>query len=109
MTDIISLKQFIQGLTDTVKKDIVQHFDSIYLCSALAEHEEKIIYLAYLWREGLILQDGHGMATIDSRVTDVEDMDYELTFEVEEGNEGGTNLDVTYEYYQLGDLIELIP
>lgn len=104
--DILTKDQFIKQLNTQKTADIIKHFDDIYLCTELGEHEKNIIYLAYLWKNDLIIDTGDGVMDIDERVEDADLMDYELTFEVDEP--GGVNLDITHEYYQLNELINLI-
>jgi uncharacterized protein YjbK len=70
-------------------------------------HEKNISYFVYLWSKGLIEKtvEGH---LLDDSIKGFDWTDYELTFEVEPGNEGGTNLLITYDYYYFDDLMKIV-
>lgn len=102
---MIKKTELISKLTDAQKKELQEHFNSIYECPKLAEHEHNIIYLAWLWANGQIIGDESG-SMLDDYVTDVKMDDYEITFEDDEG--GGINLDFFYDFYQLDKIMELM-
>jgi hypothetical protein len=83
---------------------IVKHFNEIYQCNVLSEHEYKIAYLAYLWKHGKVVSD-NGFFDVEKGLG-VSIMDFELTFEIEQS--GGVNLEITKDYYQLVRLMELL-
>jgi|SRR5690554_1888011 len=103
---ILSKKEFETQLDKSKLAQLIQHFDSIYFCENLSEHEKNIIYLAYLWKNKRVHNEGDGFIFIDDSIRDVSDIDFELTFEVEES--GGTNLNITYDYYYFDDLMKIV-
>ena len=94
----------IDSLLHDPYEAVVKHFDAVYECAGLGDHEENILYLAYLWKNGWVHIDTDGWCLLDNAVTSVRLEDYELSFEVEPENAGGVNLWVTYDYYRLEEL-----
>ena len=92
-------------LTESQKSQLLKHFDSIYECSQLGEHEYNIIYLAWMWAYGYVREDEFGSMIHDS-ITEVNLEDYEISFEDGEG--GGINLNFFYDFYQLDEIIDLM-
>jgi hypothetical protein len=92
-------------LTDSQKARLLNHFDSIYECPELGEHEYNIVYLAWMWANGYIHEDEFG-SMFDDSLTDVDLDDYEITFEDGEG--GGMNLNLFYDFYQLDEIIKMM-
>ncbi len=101
-----SKEEIIARLTDELKKSLIVHFNSIYECKELEEHEYKIIYLAWLWANGLVYKGKDGMTTFEESETGVPLTDYEITIEDEVS--GGVNLDLMRSYYDLDKLIQLM-
>lgn len=75
------------------------------IIKSLGDREQKIIYLAWMWANGHVFNDGN-TSLFDDNKADVQLNDYELTFEVEDS--GGINLDVTYDFYEIGRIIEIM-
>lgn len=105
---LMNKEEFLNQLTEQEIQELLAHFDSIYECNSLSEHEKRIVYIAYLWKNGFVYQDETGFTSIDESITDITDMDYELTFEVDESERGGVNLNITYEYYDFENIMKLI-
>jgi len=107
---IKTLKQFCSSFPSEKASTFVSHFDKIYECSSLEEHELKIIYLAYLWKNGRVqLMDDFGQTIVDPEELGVNEYtDYEISFECGEGEGGGVNLSVLYEFYDFEKLMELV-
>jgi len=92
-------------LSESQRTQLLTHFNSIYECSQLGEHEYNIVYLAWMWANGYINEDEFG-SMFDYSVTDINLDDYEITFE--DGVGGGMNLNLFYDFYQLDKVIELM-
>ena len=106
-SDKISTLEFVtDNLTEEEKELLLSHFDSIYECKELTDHEYRIIYLAWLWANGLVFRDEDGMSTIYEKTSDIPASAYEITFE--DDMTGGVNLDLTYMYYSLDKIIDLM-
>lgn len=95
---------FKESISQEQANELVKHFNEIYECNALSEHEYKIAYLAYLWKHGKVVSD-NGFFDVEKGLG-VSIMDFELTFEIEQS--GGVNLDLTRDYYQIDKLIKLV-
>lgn len=101
--------KFKNSLTDQVKENLLDHFNTIYEIEALAEREYKISFLASIWNSDLIRADGEGWLLLDEqKLIGVTLDDYELFQEVPSGEEGGTNLDITSSYYEIPKIIEIL-
>jgi hypothetical protein len=96
----------LSKLTVDQKKELLAHFNSIYECTELGEHEYKIIYLAWLWANGFVVRSESGMRTFDAGEAGVPITDYEIT--IEDDHKGGVNLDVTSMYYDIDKIIKLM-
>ena len=96
----------INNLTDDQKKELLSHFNTIYECTELGEHEYKIIYLAWLWANGFVVRSESGMSTFDGGEAGVPITDYEIA--IEDEDKGGVNLDLTRMYYDLDKMIALM-
>jgi hypothetical protein len=103
----MSKADFLSGLTANQRANFIAHFDKIYVCEALTDGEENILYLAYLWKNGFVVEEPSGNKMLHTAVKDVTFEDFELSIEVPEGDEGGVNLDVTFEFYGVGELMEM--
>jgi hypothetical protein len=103
-----TLTQFKSELSETEKEQLIGHFDEIYVCSQLDDHEYKMAYLAYLWKNGRVINDmneGHA-EIINEKELGVELFrDYEITVEADETEQGGVNLDLMYDFYRFDELI----
>ena len=98
-------QEFINNLSEEQKQSIVNHFDTIYECSELTNHEYKITYLAWLWKKEEVYSCEDGSWTLPEDIADVDIMDYEIT--IEDETSGGVNLDVTYDYYNFDKLMSI--
>lgn len=99
---------FQKELSDSQKNAILTHFNEIYECTELKHHEMKMIFLAYLWKNGQIAQDQDGfVCMLGEHGVDLFE-DYEITFEGGEGNEGGVNLNLFYDYYSFEKMMLII-
>lgn len=105
---VMKKEAFLNALTDDAKAKFMQHFDAIYECKQLSAREENILYLAYLWKNGMLHEPDSGMIVLDDAVTCVQLEDFELTIEVPEGDEGGVNLMLTYDFYGIEDLVKMV-
>lgn len=103
---INTLDYVIDSLTGDQKKKLIEHFDSIYECSELTDHEYKIIYLAWLWVNGFIYMDESGMSMIDEKNSDLPFSAFEIT--IEDEVTGGINLDLMYTFYSIDKIISLM-
>ncbi len=97
--------ELINQLTEEEKKKLLAHFNTIYECKQLNEHEYNIIYLAWMWANGHIVDTGTG-STFDESKVDAVHEDYEVSFESD--TSGGMNLDLFYEFYELDKIMELM-
>ena len=96
----------LQNLTAEQKKALLLHFNTVYECEELSETENKIIYLAWLWSNGDVKYFGDGPRIFDEIEAGVPLNDYEITFEDE--NSGGINLELTYDFYDISKIIEIL-
>jgi len=102
---VLSKMNFLNGLSEHQRATCLAHFDKIYECQSLTIREENILYLAYLWKQGFVVEQASGNIELDPAVTDVTLSDFELSIEVPEADEGGVNLYVTYEFYGVGEVM----
>lgn len=105
---VLSKMNFLNGLSEQQRAASLAHFDQIYECQSLSTREENILYLAYLWKHGFVMEQESGNIELAAAVTDVTLSDFELTIEVPEGDEGGVNLYVTYEFYGVGEVMGMV-
>ena len=98
ITPSITKAAYIKSLTPDQKEVLLSHFNTLYECHALGEHELNIAYLAWLLGEKhVMISDGFIMN--DMNVEFNQD-DYEISFE-DEDTPGGVNLELTRSYYEL--------
>ncbi len=97
---------FKQNITGELNEKLLAHFNNVYECSKLEEHELKIAFLAYLYINDNMYTDGVSL-DIPSGLG-VEWADYEISFEGGEGCGGGVNFDITYDFYDFAGLSELL-
>lgn len=103
----LTFTQFKEQLTPTQLEKILLHFDSIYECSALSDHELKMSYLAYLWKNKEVVLDDFGYEIPNAVNLGIDVFsDYEITFEDEDS--GGVNLGVMYDYYSFVELEKMV-
>lgn len=88
------------------KEELLCHFNTIYECTELSETENKIIYLAWLWKNGHVFKLGEGWFHFDETEAGVPIDDYEVTFEAEPS--GGTNLSLFYDYYEIDKIMAIL-
>ena len=101
---VITKEAFIKSLGKEQKDLLLDHFDSIYECPALGEHELNIVYLAWLLGEKhVMISDGLIMHDMD---VEFNQDDYEITFEDEMS--GGVNLDLTRSYYDTDRIFAIL-
>lgn len=99
-----SIKEFQAQLDEQKLQNILDHFNTIYECPELSEHEMKIAYLAWLWKEGYVYGDG-GQEYILEEETGMEIMEYEISIEADPP--GGVNLFVLYDFYNFDEMMKL--
>lgn len=104
----VSKEQFLNGLTATQRANSLAIFNQIYVCHELTSREENILYLTYLWKNDFVLEGPSGLKDFHPAVMDVTLTDFELTIELPVGDEGGMNLDITYDFYGIEDLIKMV-
>jgi hypothetical protein len=102
---INTLDYVIDSLNGEQKKKLVEHFDSIYECHELSDHEFRIIYLAWLWANGFVYREENGMSMIDEKNSDLPLNAFEITFEDED--KGGVNLDLMYSLYSVDIIVQI--
>ena len=106
-----TLNQFKESISEIQKEQIVRHFDEIYVCGNLSDHEYKVAYLAYLWKHGRVINDmneGH-VEIVNEKELGVELFrDYEISIEAGDFDQGGVNLNLTFDFYGLDKLKELV-
>lgn len=89
---------------------LISHFDEIYSCTELSEHEFRIAFLAYLWKNDFVLNSSEfGYEILNETELGIDIYkDYEISFEAGEAGSGGINLGITYDYYNLSQLMEIV-
>lgn len=102
---INTLDFVIDNLTADQKKKLLDHFNTIYKCAELTDHEYRIVYLAWLWANGFVYYDENGESVIDEKNSDLPLSTYEITFEADES--GGVNLDYFNMYYGIDKIVKL--
>lgn len=102
---INTLDYVIESLTDDQKLKLIDHFNSIYECHELSDHEYRIIYLAWLWSNGFVYRDESGMSMIDEKNSDLPLSAFEIT--IEDEYKGGVNLDLMYSLYSLDKIAQI--
>lgn len=105
-----NLEEFKNQLSEEQKSNLIIHFNEIYELEELTEHELKISYLAYLWKNKQVVLIGDmGYDVLNSKSLGIDvHIDYEISFEAGEGGEGGVNLSIMYEFYYFDILMTLI-
>lgn len=98
-------EQFISTLTPDQKQTIHEHFDTIYECPVLIDHEYKIAYLAWMWANGKVYDTSDHDLHFNEEEAGVSMKDYEITFE-DDYEQGGINLRIIHDYYNIHQLIE---
>jgi len=97
--------QFISNLTAEQTETLRQHFDTIYECPEMTEHEYKIAYLAWLWANEKVSELGDHDFVIDEKESGLKMDDLAITFE-DDYEHGGISLQYLYEYYSFGQIFE---
>lgn len=92
-------EKVLAGISPEQKQALVNHFNSIYDCNELTGHEEKMIYLAWMWKQGIVQRNADNMPGFDEAEAGVPMDDYEVT--IEDEITGGVNLELMYEFYDL--------
>lgn len=106
---MLTFSQFRDQLSENQLKSLLSHFNDIYECDVLNEHELKISYLAYLWKNNQVVLTDFGYEILDPDRLGIDVFkDYEITFEQDPEDAGGVNLGVTYDYYNFIELIDII-
>lgn len=74
----------------------------------MEEHEFKMSYLAYLWKnkQVVLTEMGYDILNAEAFVIDV-NADYEISFEAGEDGAGGINLGVLHDFY-LFQVLEML-
>ena len=96
----------ISNITPEQKQSLLAHFNEIYECKELTDHEDKMIYLAWMWANGIVYSNEMGVSEFNPNDAGVALEDYEITFEDE--SPGGSNLDLMYQYYNLDKIIKIM-
>jgi len=99
-------ENLLKNLTSEQKNALIQHFNAIYECTELSEMEYKIIYLAWLWKNGYVRKLEDGWMEFDETEAGVPIDDYEVTFEAEPS--GGTNIALFYDYYEINKIMAIL-
>ncbi len=103
----LTFTQFKEQLTTSQLEKLLAHFDGIYECTEIGDHELKMSYLAYLWKNKEVVLDDFGYEIPNAANLGIDVMkDYEITFEDEDS--GGVNLGVMYDYYIFQTLEQLV-
>lgn len=92
---------FLNSLSIDDLANIHIHFNTIYECKELTEHEKNIVWLSWLLGEGLLMVSD-GFLMYEMSEVEFEHTDYEVTFEAEPS--GGVNIDLFRDYYELDKL-----
>ena len=92
-------EQIINSLSTEQKQALLEHFNTIYECPSLSDHEYSMIYLAWMKADSFLYRTPEGCLEFDGQKAGVPESDYEITFE--DDYSGGVNLDVTWDYYDL--------
>ena len=104
ITPAVTKAAYINSLTAVQKEVLLSHFNTIYECAALGEHELNIAYLAWLLGKGhLHISEGFAMHEMD---VEFNQDDYEITFEDEMS--GGSNLYITRSYYDTDKIYTIL-
>lgn len=104
-TPSITKAAFVESLTVNQKELLLSHFDTIYECPILGEHELNIAYLAWLYGNGHVMQSEE--FTMTNMDVEFNEEDYEIGFE-DEDNQGGVNLELTRSFYDLDKVYAII-
>lgn len=108
-TMILTFELFKNQLTDKQLADLLAHMNEIYACEQLDNRALKMCYLAYLWKNKKVVLNEMGYDIPDAASLGIDLFeDYEITFEAGEGQGGGVNLGVLYDYYQFVDLEKIV-
>jgi len=99
-------ENLLKNLTSLQKVELLKHFNTIYECIELSEMENKIIYLAWLWKNGYVRKLEDGWMEFDETEAGVSLDDYEVTFEAEPS--GGSNLALFYDYYDIEKIMAIL-
>ena len=99
-------EEVTSSITPAQKQALLAHFNEIYECKELTDHEYNMIYLAWMWAKGIVRPDEMGMSYFDQEEAGVDLFDYELTIEVDPS--GGVNLDILHDYYKVDKIIDLM-
>ena len=102
-----TIASLMTSLDDAQHAAILEHFDGIYHCQRLGLREQRIVYLAYLLKNGYLVKD-EGWLHIHHFITEVSEADYELTDLETQGMAGGVNLLVTLGFYEVDRLADLL-
>lgn len=104
----LTFSQFKEQLNPAQLDKILVHFNDIYECAKLEDHELKICYLAYLWKnkEVVFNEFGYEIPNAAALGIDVE-ADFTITFEDEDAA-GFVNLGLLHDYYVFIKLEELV-
>jgi len=104
-TPSITKAAYLKTLSGQQKEELLDHFNFIYECASLGEHELNIVYLAWLLGKGhVMLSEGFIMNEMD---VEFDQYDYEISFENED-LKGGINLEYTRSFYDLEKLYTIL-
>lgn len=102
---------FINNLQKEKISVLLNHFNSLYKKkhSELTENEVSIIYLAWLWKNGMVIKDQTGFYSFNEADAGVSLSDYEnIPFHEEIYFPGSYNLESIHMDYNLDQLIQIL-
>jgi hypothetical protein len=103
--------EFIKGLYDEKRSALLKHFNSIFSVriGELGKEELSIIYLAWLWKNGLVTKAENGFYAFDEAEAGVPLIDYENIFIAEEiWIPGSYNLESIHMQYEFDRLMKIL-
>jgi hypothetical protein len=103
-------KEFEKILTPEVKKKLLVYFNSLYPCSVLSAYEYKIVYSAYLKKNGKLPPPQHFYLASELFTFEIDPNDNESSKEevTEEEFPEGALLAIMNDSYDLDKIIEII-
>ncbi len=103
--------EFIKGLAEEKRATLLKHFNSLYSVKILdlGKDEESIIYLAWLWKNGLVNKGEKGFYVFDETIAGASLADYEDIFIAEEiWIPGSYNLESIHMQYEFDQLMKIL-
>lgn len=104
--------EFIKSLSEEKKAILLQHFNSLRKkkLKKLSKDEDKIIYLAWMWKNGIVTKgSGDKFYTFNEEEAEIQMSDYEDIYYWEGTYEPESNhLESIHMQYELDKLIEIL-